>query len=379
MKIVFDAQSIVEKRTGVGRYTLNLILELARLNCDINIKPFYFNFKRCFKEQSIFRAFKDINPSEINLFPGFIFHKIWKNFDVFPIDLFTGHADIFHYPNFLIKPYASGKSIITVHDLAFKRYPNTINPKNLKDLEKNFEKSLRKSDAVITVSEFSKNEFHYFFPHYKKNVYVAKNGADDFISTSCTDCDLLNVKLKYKLPEKYIIHVGTIEPRKNLTFLLKVMNEIKKIDPELKLILVGGHGWLSADFFETFHKLNLSDSVKIIGFIDGYDLPYLYKLSKLFVFPSLYEGFGLPPIEAMSQKVPVLASNIQVFKEILNNACEYFDLDASPKEWALKILNIVNDKELSSCLIVKGLELASTYTWKKTAKAVFSVYKDVLS
>ncbi|EKD26712.1 MAG: Glycosyl transferase group 1, partial [uncultured bacterium] len=203
MKTVVDAQSIVLNRSGVGRYTFNLLKAFACLKKEEHkIIPFFFNFRRKFNEQDVWKRNPGnmVEPCEIRLIPGFILHQLWMRLPLFPLDLFTSNADVFHFPNYLMKPVSKGKIILTVHDMAFLRYPETLMKKNLRMLKQGFNKSLEKSDAIITVSEFSKNEFHYFYPLYKKPVYVTHNGIDEFLNLKF-DSDLNEkICLKYKLP-----------------------------------------------------------------------------------------------------------------------------------------------------------------------------------
>ena len=373
-----DSHPVVKIRTGIGRYVFNLLSELGKLGSGHEIIPFYFNFKRHFKERNLWDPYPDIRPCEVKAVPGFIFHQIWKRFSLFPLEIFTGKADLFHFPNYLIKPSVSGKIVLTVHDLAFRRLPETIMPKNLWDLKKNFEKSIHASDAVITVSEFTRDEFRYFYPEYKKPVYVTYNGIDEFFGLSFPSEKVTWVRQKYGLPEEYLLYVGTIEPRKNLLMLLQALEILKKHRHGTKLVIIGQKGWLCEDFFETIERLNLKENVIMPGFVSGEDLPFIYHAAKLFIFPTLYEGFGIPPLEAMACGTPVMASAIPVMKEVLREAASYFDPLAGGADLAEQIRMLLEDSGKLRELSEKGLIHCRKYSWRDTAVKTLKAYEEIV-
>ncbi len=368
MKIVLDAQSIVESRTGVGRYTLNLLLACARRESRHQWIPFYFNFRRRFCEQSLWESIPNVFPCEVRKVPGFLLHHLWKIAPLFPMDYFTGKADLFLFPNFTQKPLQSGKKILTVHDLAFRRHPETLMPKNLRWLRKSFEDSLKKSDAVLTVSEFSKQELLHFYPDLKSPVWVTHNGVDEFLNCIITDTQLIEVRERYRLPEKFLLYVGTIEPRKNLILLLRAFALLKKKFPELKLVFIGKKGWLSFHFNRVMQDLKLEKESIFLGFVHSTDLSAIYRLAQLFVFPSLYEGFGMPPLEALALGTPVLTSSIPPHKEVLGDAAFYEDPNAPPENWCERMEEILSSPEKKEHAKKEGPKRAAHFTWDNTAR-----------
>ncbi|MBN2143941.1 MAG: glycosyltransferase family 4 protein [Candidatus Aureabacteria bacterium] len=375
MKILIDAQSIVENRTGVGRYTLNLLLAMAQLKNPHEYIPVYFNFRRRFKEQFLWEKYSSIRPCEIRCVPGFVMHRLWRYFSFLPLDYFSGRADVVLFPNYTIEPLSSGKTVMTVHDLCFLRFPDTLMPKNLRRLKRAFEKSLSSSDAVLTVSEFSRSEFFHYYPSYQKPVVVTPNGIDEFLGFIPDEEQQKRVKLTHSLPEDFLLYVGAVEPRKNLILLLKAFSILRKKYPDLKLVMAGTKGWLSGEFHETVHQLDLKEWILFPGFISDEDLKLIYSLAKLFVFPSIYEGFGLPPLEAMACGAPVLASSIPVHREILGNAACFCSPDASPHEWAETISRIISSTETVSDMVQKGRTTAAAFTWKKTAELTLNLFE----
>lgn len=344
MKIVFDARSVVQNRAGIGTYTLQSMLALKRICPDWDIIPFYFNFRGRFKENYLWSD-NHIKPKEINYLPGVFFRKCWDWFDYPPLNMLTGNADFYIFPNFIPLPVSKGIRIITVHDLAFMRYPETLEPQNLYHLKSNFSNQLFQSDVVFTVSEFSKKELLTFFPKYKGKVYITPNGISSaFLKGRSLPLDL-GIKSKYNLPEHYILFVGTIEPRKNLIFLLRVFEKIRKKFDSIGLVIIGQKGWKVSSFFTVLEKFQYRDDVLLPGYVESEDLPHIYKGASVFVFPSLYEGFGIPPLEALSMGVPVLTSEIESLQEVLGEFAQYLSLEDSVDHWAEKALEMIRKKK----------------------------------
>ncbi len=380
MKIVIDAQPIVEKRTGIGRYAFELIQALGKNTHKMEIIPFYFNFRRAFKDQSVWKEMSVITPCEVRCIPGVIMHQLWRLCSLFPLTSFTGEADIYHFPNYLMKPCSKkGKVLLTLPDMSFKRFPETLMPKNLKNLQQNLEKSLIRSDAVICISEFSKNEFLHFFPDYHKPVFVTYMGVDEFLDFQPDESYGKKVLKKYHLEKPYLLYVGTIEPRKNLRVLLDSFSLVKKKFPDLELCLVGQKGWLCQDFFDALKNSDVKDSVRLPGFVEGKDLPYVYHYSRMFIFPSLYEGFGIPPLEAMACGTPVLLSDIPVLREVAADSAVYCREYTSPEAWQEHIGLLLNDDAQREKLIQKGCERVKLFSWAETARKTLEAYSALLT
>jgi glycosyltransferase involved in cell wall biosynthesis len=300
--------------------------------------------------------------------PGFVMHRLWRQTNLVPLDAFTGPGDVFLFPNYLTKPARSGKTLITVHDMVFRRYPETVMPKNLSMLSRSFEKGLERSDAVMTVSEFSRTEFLHYYPRYSRPVFVAYNGIDDFFIDDFPAARMEAVRRRYALPENYLLFVGTVEPRKNLPLLLRAFDGLARDYPELGLVLVGPRGWRPAEFNRVFDALPSKARVRQVRFVQGEDLPFLYRGASLFVFPSLYEGFGMPPLEAMSCGTPVLAASIPVLREILKDRAEYCDPFAEPREWTEAAARLLSDREKRERMRSRGIPFARKYRWEETAR-----------
>lgn len=365
MKVAIDIQSVISNLTGVGRYTKELISAFSKLNISNDILLFYFNFLGKHK------GFEGLRNKQIRCMPGRVYNKLWKTFGFPSINYFIGTFDVLHFPNFVMPPVKECKSIITVHDLAFMRFPQYIESKNLKFLRNQLPESLEKADKIIAVSQFTKQEIIDVFNIASEKIMVVYEGIKQFPDNK-NNTDELNY-LRDKLPDKYILFVGTIEPRKNIEGLIRAFN-IANLN-EYKLVIVGVKGWFYEGVFELVKELGLSEKVIFLGYVADDLLPQIYKNASLFVFPSFYEGFGLPPLEAMQYGVPVVASRVN---EVLGESAYFID-PYKPEDVAEGIKDILENKELYNDLLVKGKQQAQKYSWENAANETMKIYELVSS
>jgi glycosyltransferase involved in cell wall biosynthesis len=227
------------------------------------------------------------------------------------------------------------------------------------------------ASKIIAVSEFTKKEIEKYYHIPAEKIAAIHNGVDfeSFNQTISTE-KLEEVKRKYNLPENFILYVGTFQPRKNIPVVIEALKDL-----DIKLVLAGNRKAHNFDkrIDETIGKNNLGDRVIFPGWIDEEDKPALYKLARCFVFPSLYEGFGIPIIEAMAAGTPVVSSDIPCLTEVGGEGALFAD-PKKPQEFAKKIREILSDKNLRDSLIKKGVEIAKSYTWQKNAEKTLGVY-----
>jgi len=354
MKICIDVQSVISKPTGVGRYTIELVKALAELKNREDIVLSYFNFL------GNYNGVKYFPNREIKIIPGRVYSYLWKKIGFPPFNWLAGKYDVYHFPNFCLPPMGQGLDkhcVVTVHDTAFMRYPEYIEPKNLKFLQQELPKSLNRAGKIIAVSHFVKKEIEELFNIAPEKIEVIYEGIDG----SFKRCEKRNLDL----PESYILYVGTLEPRKNIEGLLKAFKEARL--KGFKLVIVGGKGWFYEGIFELVEQLGLKNEVIFPGYVPDGDLPEVYSRAKAFVFPSFYEGFGLPPLEAMACGVPVVSTKF----EVLGEAARFVN-----PENIDSIADGINDVLVNSTFYSqKGLEQAKKYTWKKTAEETMKLYK----
>jgi len=293
------------------------------------------------------------------------------------LDRWLPACDLFHATEHLLPRLKGARTVLTVHDLIFLLFPEYHLPLNKWFLNRFMPLFVRRADAIIAVSQCTKDDLirHYAVPSEK--IAVVYEGVDARFQP-VTDLDALaQVQARYGLPERYILSVGTIEPRKNLTTLLEAYRTLRAQGSELKLVIVGKKGWLYEGFFRRLRELGLEGEVVLPGFVLDGDLPALYSAAELFVFPSLYEGFGLPPLEAMACGTPVIASNASSLPEVVGEAGVLIDpRDVSGLAEAMR--RVLTDERLREEMQIKGLERAKQFTWGRAAAMTLEVYHSLL-
>jgi glycosyltransferase involved in cell wall biosynthesis len=230
----------------------------------------------------------------------------------------------------------------------------------------------RRASAIIAVSQATKADLvrAYELDPAKISV-VHEAAAPHFVPAS--PAQIAEVRARYLLPDHYLLHVGTIEPRKNLTRLLEAVHQLREVGQDIRLVLVGSKGWLYEGFFQKLEELELSDAVRSPGFVPDNDLSIIYSGAKLVVVPSLYEGFGLPVLEGMACGAPVLSSNISSLPEVGGEAARYFD-PTDVAAMANEILTVWRDESLREAMRQQGLNRAAQFSWERAADETLAVY-----
>jgi glycosyltransferase involved in cell wall biosynthesis len=368
MKIAIDIQTVIRKPTGVGQYVKNLVVSLAALDNEDEFHLFYFDFKRRFTGLGIENPSFHLEP--IRAMPGRIYNFLSENFGLPDIGSLTGAHDVYHFPNFIIHPLKKGKAVVTVCDLSFIRFPRYAEPGNLTRLDKRFDYTICRADAVIAISEFTKKELTEIYSVDPARIRVIHPGVN---IRKVTDTAL-------RLPEKYFLFMGTIEPRKNLSGLLdawKIIKEREKSNWPYKLLVIGSPGWQCPPAGEQVKEKGLEGDVEVLGYVGNEDIPRIYSRAEALVFPSLYEGFGLPPLEAMGYGTPVIASKAQAVPEITGDAGLFID-PHKPDEIAAAIINLAGDQELRHKLIERGKSRVKLFTNRKMAVKTLGLYRELL-
>jgi glycosyltransferase involved in cell wall biosynthesis len=377
MKVGIDIRNIGKKRTGDEAVFFNLVKNLA----EIDNTNEYFLFSDI-ADATILRnmVVEPLGIENKNNFKVICLecpNKFIWNAWTLPKYLRKNPVDIYH-TQYILPFFISHKTklITTIHDISFNFFPQHINWKDLFFLKMLIPRSLRKAAKIIAVSEFTKNEIAKYYKVNPEKIEVVYNSiGDNFLKKEYTAEELENVRKKYNLPEKFMLYIGTLQPRKNLTQLIEVHARIKDKLPDLKLVIAGKRDHNYDEKIDgVISKHDLSRDTMFAGFVDESDKSILFYLSHFFVMPSLYEGFGIPVLEAMSQAVPVAASNIPSLKEVAGEAAAYFD----PRDLANmeKILyNISIDENLRSKLINLGFARLKFFSWKKSAEKILTIYQ----
>jgi glycosyltransferase involved in cell wall biosynthesis len=294
-----------------------------------------------------------------------------------PLDQTFGGVDIFHSTNHLLARFKQSRTVFTLHDLIFLRYPEYHLPRNRWYLTLAMPRYLAAADLIITPSECSRQDALKFYGLPESKIKVIYEAAAPIFQPVRDPAELARVRQKYQLPQQFLLHVATIEPRKNLSRLLEAFQSLLPDWPALYLVLIGKKGWLYEEFFGTLRRLGLSERVIFPGYIDEADLPACYQLAEVFVFPSLYEGFGLPPLEAMACGAPVVSSHSSSLPEIVGGAGLLFDpTDTAALTETLQ--RVLSQPELRRDLAQRGLAQAKKFSWQRAADQLELLYAELL-
>ena len=378
MKVCIEAQSFVSKRTGVGRYTYALIREFSRKSLETDISVFYFNARRNFKDQNMIRMNPRMKNKEIKFFPGFLAYKIWNTFSYPPVELLAGCHDLYHFTNFTALPVKKGKVLLTICDATSKRFPETMEKTNKKRMERLLEKSMQISSGIIAISEFTKKEIVALFQYPEDRIFVTHLGVEEKFSKVTDKARRKKLREYYEIKEPFILFTGTLEPRKNIPLLIQAFHVLARQEKH-HLVIIGRKGWFCEGILKEIEDSPFRERIHHLGYVSDDDLPVLYSAADLFVFPSLYEGFGFPPLEAMRCETPVLSSDRASLKEVLKDGVSYFNPEKiTPEGLAELIKENLMDHEKREVLIKKGKAVAESYTWEKTAQQTLEIYKKCL-
>jgi len=289
-----------------------------------------------------------------------------------PVEWFTGPVDIFHSTDFVLPPVRQAKTILTVHDLTFMRLPHCAQAGLRAYLNNVVPRSIERANLVLADSQSTKNDLIELLGVSPDKIEVVYAGVERRFRPMEGEIALRRVKKRYGLNFSFILSLGTLEPRKNFTGLVEAYALMR--DKELKLVIAGGKGWLYDEIFARVKELGLEDKVFFPGFVADEDLPALYNLAELFVFPSLYEGFGLPPLEAMACGTPVVTSDRPSLPEVVGEAG--FMVEATDNEALAKAMEqVLTDEDLRREMREKGLRQAAKFTWEAAAEKLLDVYK----
>lgn len=371
MKIALDGyEANAQQRLGSSQVAFELICSLEKIDRKNNYTIFLPDppLEDMPKEREGWR-YKILKPK-----------KLWTRLAL-PIALYSlkEKYDLVFSPTHYIPRFSPAKRIATIFDLSFLHYPQMFNKKDLWQLKNWTKFSAENSECIITISQSSKKDICSFYNISKDKVVVAYPGYD----RNKFKCQISNVKTeeikkKYKIEEPYIIYIGTLQPRKNL---VKLMEAVARIE-NLKLVIIGKtmglgrQGWKFEEILEAPKKLEIEDRVVFTGFIPTQDLPLLLSGSQAFVLPSLYEGFGLPVLEAMAVGVPVICSKASSLPEVCGKAGLLFD-PYSVTQMEQAIRTIITDKKLRQKKIKEGLGQVKKFSWDKMTRIVLKVFDSV--
>ena len=366
---------------GAGRYIINLIRSLLRIDkkntyvltgryITGEYLPEIYDLKSQFPDNKIKLEFYGTTSKKL---------KLWDKIRFPLLELKGLKADILHCPDYLIPPTMNKNIILTVHDLAFIRFPEFNFDWFIKKYTGEIKRNARISKKIIADSESTRNDIVNFFGIDPARVEVVYLAADDIFRKLSEKEKSTEVLKKYQLDNKYILSVGTIEPRKNFAALIRAFNNIKKskTGSGYKLVIVGRTGWKSEATYQERENSPYSDDILFTGRITDQDLVQLYNWAELFVYPSLFEGFGLPPLEAMSCGLPVIAYDTSSLKEIIGDSGKLVEAGDENK-LENQLLYVLENEKIKKELSSKSLIQAKKFSWEETAKKTLDIYNKTI-
>ncbi len=370
--IALELQPCCGKRSGIGTYTYELAKRL-KSDDEIQFCGNLFNFcGRNDNSQALQGIDMDMNVSRV--FPYGVYRRLWRALPISYDNLFSQKSDGTVFFNYIVPPKIRGKIITTVYDMTYVRFPETMDARNLRRISAGMERSAKRSDRIITISEFSKREIIDLLGVPEEKVSVIYSAPSFSEETADSEVTLG----KYGITKPYILYVGTIEPRKNLVRLIHAFEMLKKNEKlPYRLVLAGGKGWQNEEIYRAAKESTFAKDIIFTGYISNRERNCLYQNAELFVFPSLYEGFGMPPLEAMHWGCPVVTSDAASMPEICGDAAALVNpLDEG--DIAKAIMKVLSDKEYAESLRKKGYEQEKKFTWETSAQQLISVCKEVL-
>lgn len=374
MKIGIDISLTIGERAGCGYYASNLVEYLAKID-NINqyiLYPFFYyirhpDFKNADKpKQKNFSICLDEVPKQ-----GI--DDLWEYCP--QKKRIFGHVDILHSTSFCAPQDFYGRLIVTIYDVSFITLPECHIEENRQHCLKGTIDAITYADAIITISHHAKSEIIKYFHAPEDKIFVVHLAARDNFTPSIK-AEIDRVLKKFKITKKFIFFLGTSEPRKNLKRIIEAYLSLpSSIRDNYLLVLGGGGGWLNSDLFHDISDQDLT-SIYYLGYIDEKDLPAIYSGCHIFLYPSLYEGFGLPILEAMACGAPVISSNTSSMPEVCGDAAILINpMDVTQLRNSIELL--IGDDGLRKSLIIKGIENAKRFSWEKTAQETLKIYQNV--
>jgi glycosyltransferase involved in cell wall biosynthesis len=263
-------------------------------------------------------------------------------------------------------------TVLTVHDLIFRLFPEHHKRLNYWYLNAAMPLYCSRASAIIAVSEATKRDLMMLYGLDPDKITVVHEAAASHFAR-IPPARVEEVRARYHLPDRYLLHVGTIEPRKNLNRLLEAVHRLREAGEDIHMVVVGSKGWLFEGFFQALEELDLGDAVTLPGYVPDADLPAIYSGARLVAVPSLYEGFGLPVLEAMACGVSVVCSHASSLPEVGGDAARYFD-PTDIAAMADAIMAVWRDETLREDMRRRGLARAAQFSWERTADDTLAVY-----
>lgn len=377
MKISVDVQPLLNaKKSGIGYYGHNVLKELRKLPVDLVLECFS-------KEKNDPRLSEYSGGNTVLDCCAKISSRLYTMINMFfplPRSLFfKNNPEVSLFFNYIIPPNVKGKRAVVIHDMVLRDIPETMSLKNKIIMRVFMKRSLKRADIIITDSEFSRSRIENYYGFVKDKITVIPCGTDREIFHSISEPrQISDVKNKYKIAGDYFLYLGTVEPRKNITALIKAYQKVTESYSDAPvLVIAGGSGWKNREIYEAASDQTLKDKILFTGYVDENEIPPLLNGALAFCFPSYYEGFGLPVLEAMACGTPVIASKAASIPEVIGDCGILID-PYSEEEIGEAMLRLWRDPDLREMLSQKGLARSELFSWQKCAKKIYTLLYNMI-
>jgi glycosyltransferase involved in cell wall biosynthesis len=373
--ILIEGNNLFGDRTGIGQYTKRLLEGLFAVDMKNNYSIFAFIFIRS-KLKLPIKPSANVNYRVIRLFPARVYRRLMRKGLAPGIEkILMLRGDIIIYPNFVSYPSGNkAKQILFVYDISFISHPQYAHKLNAQYLSEWVPKSITNADRIVTISESAKSEISDTFKVDKSQIEVIYPAVDHELFKKVPAGEVEQLKRRYGLKNKYILYTGTLEPRKNIVGILKAYEQLPaSLKKTHSLVLAGGRGWNDEEIQDEIKRLQHGgETVICTGYVEDAQLPILYSGASVFVFPSHYEGFGIPPVEAMACGVPVITSNNSSLPESVGTAAITIE-STDINELSSQIIKVLTDDKLSGRMRRDGLAQAKKFNWDKSARKLLGI------
>jgi glycosyltransferase involved in cell wall biosynthesis len=366
VRIGIDARKLHD--FGIGTYIRNLLRQLSRLDHDTEfvllcrpedgpqLETLGENFRAVFETAGNYSVAEQLR---------------------IPLTLKRERVTLFHAPHYVLPPLVQCRSIVTIHDCIHLMFPQYLpNRFALGYAKASMAMAARRANRVLTVSETSKRDIIRFFGTPSEKIDVIYNAFDERFGRNPDEDAVMRVRERFQLQDPFVLYAGNVKPHKNLERLIEAFHLVRSGGLDLKLVLIGDEISKYAALRRAVHRHQLHPYVRFLGYLPEETLAIMYRLAGVFVFPSLYEGFGLPPLEAMASGTPVVTSNVSSLPEVTGNAALLVD-PYNPEAIAEAIARVITDATLSDELRRKGLARARQFSWETSVRRIRDIYCEV--
>lgn len=382
MKVFIDGTPFLIEKTGIGHYTENLLKALGRADPDLRLGLFTISLRRGHKLARLVPEVEGMEVKGFNLPANFLYYTWWRRFTSPAAERLLGDFDIFHAVNYQAPPLKKARLVSTIHDVNFLRFPE-MQSKGIRRFSLTLEGLIDRSSVVFTDSEFTSRELEELKLAEAEKLKVVYPGLHPVFYQTMDPERAQDIRGLFGLESPYLAYVGNLHPRKNLSTLIDAFGILRRrgLPHRLAIIGGGGLGQLNDQEYRKLERrvseMGLEEAITFTGYVSDENLPALFSGAEAFVFPSLYEGFGLSPLEAMACGVPVVTSRRSSIPEVVGEAAVYLDEPRDPVEIADRTEELLADAGKREELVEMGRERVSLFTWEEAARRVLEAYREV--